>query len=106
MFVDNIFVFFAVKKIFPDLIHLLPTNCNYAVRKWSPNVSEIDSKFEELSEDFDDHIVIYEDLLPFVYEKCGYNVLDFIVILSSAIKDADKKEQLHEFKTSKCTMQV
>jgi len=92
--------------MFPGLIKLLPTNCSYAVKKWSPFLSEIDSRFKELSENFDDHVIVYEHLLSFIYEKYGHDVLTFIGILMSAIKDVDKQRQLHKFKSSKCTMYV
>ena len=94
---------YAVEKVFPDLIKLLPTNCSYTVRilQRNQNFSKIGSKFEELSLKSDDSYTIYLHLLPYIYRKCGYNVLEFIDMLETALKTTNQKKQLREFGNGK-----
>ena len=94
----TICIFFAVEKIYCDVIELLPSNCQSAVGEWDKEINVI---FRALSKNHDDHVSLYMHLLPYVYEKCDYNVLQFIDILMKAIKDSNKRKNLHEFKLSK-----
>ena len=104
--VHNIYIqiFFAVvEMLFHDVINLLPTNPWYAIEilKRSPNLSKLSDKFKNLSKTIDDHVVIYETLLPYVYKKCGYNVLQLIDTLERTLKSADQSRKLKEFRNGK-----
>ena len=88
----------TVKRIYDYVIKLLPSNCQYAVAQWKQSFSEIYNVFHALSECYDDHVPLYENLLPFVFEKCGYNVLKFIDVTMKAIKDDKKRKQIHELR--------
>ena len=59
--------------------------------------SEISNVFHALSESYD-HVPLYENLLPFVFEKCSYNVLQFIDVMMKAIRDDKKRKQIHELR--------
>ena len=87
-----------MKEIYDDVIKLLPSNCQYAVAQWKQSFSEIGNVFHALSESYVDHVPLYENLLPFVFEKCGYNVLQFIDVMMKAIRDDKKRKQIHELR--------
>ena len=87
-----------MKEIYDDVIKLLPSNCQYAVTQWKQSFSEISNVFHALSESYDDHVPLYENLLPFVFEKCSYNVLQFIDVTMKAIRDDKKRKQIHELR--------
>ena len=92
--------FVTVKKI-DDVIKLLPSNCQYAVTQWKQFYSEILTLFHALSEEYDDHASLYENLLPYIYEKCGYHVFQFLDVVTKAMKDDKKRKQIHELRHGK-----
>lgn len=100
-------IFSVVESLFHDhdlkLIELLPTNCKYAIEilKRNQNLAKIGSKFEVLSEKFADHETVYEHLLPYIFKKCGYNVLKLFETLECTIKDNEKIMKFKKFKTGK-----
>ena len=83
------------------MIQLLPTNCQFVVRQWEQLFPEISEVYRNLSCKYDHHATIYEHLLPYVFEKCCYNVLKFSDAVMNAIKDPNKQNLLKEMKTGK-----
>lgn len=89
-----------MEKIFCDVIELLPSNCQSAVGELQNE--EVDMIFRALSKNHVDYFSLYMHLLPYIYEKCDYDVLRFIDFVMKAIKEANKKKELQEYKLSKC----
>ena len=87
-----------MKEIYDDVIKLLPSNCMYAVIQWKQSFSEISNVFHALTESDVDYDLLYDNLLPFVFEKCGYNVLQFIDVMMKAITNDKKRKQIHELR--------
>ena len=83
------------------MIKLLPTNCFYTIKilKEKQNLSKIGDKFD-LSE-YNDSVVVYEQVLPYIFKKCGYNALQFVGVLESVIKNPDQKKKLNELRNGK-----
>ena len=86
------------------MIKLLPSNCQYAVTQWKQSFSEVEGIFHSLSQTYDDHVPLYENLLPFVFEKCGYHVLQFIDVAMKAIRDEKKRKKFHELRNGNDTL--
>ena len=82
------------------MIEFLPSNCQYFVGKLD---EEINILYKELSRNHDDNFSLYMHLLPYVFEKCDYNVLQFIEIVMKTIKNknGNKMKKLQELKLSK-----
>ena len=88
-----------MEKIYYGVIEFLPTNCQFVVGKLDDE--EIKMIFIALSRSHYDHFSLYIHLLPYVYEKCDYNVLQFIEVLMKTINDNNKRKKFQEFKSSK-----
>ena len=95
---------FTVKEIFQAIIELLPTNCWFAVKEWAQIITEIKNVFTDLSEKFEDYCTVYDHLLPYILEKCDYNVSSLFDVVMKAIKHPDKQKKLITFRTGKYQM--
>ena len=105
MFIIFYYLYFVtVKEIYDDMTKLLPSNCQYAVTQWKQSFAEVEGIFHSLSQTYDDHVPLYENLLPFVLEKCGYKVLEFIDVAMRAIRDEKKKKKMHELRNGNTLM--
>lgn len=83
------------------MIQVLPTNCQFAVVHWEQLFSKVNIFFKVLSEKYDDYAVVYEHLLPFIYEECHFNILQFFDVVMKAIKYPNKQKLLNYQKNGK-----
>ena len=93
--------YFTVKEMFQVIIELLPTNCCFAVQEWAQMITEIRYVFLNLSEKYDYYCTVYDHLLPYIFEKCDYNVSTLFDVVMKAIRNPDKQKKLTTFRTSK-----
>ena len=83
------------------MMKVLPTNCWFAVNQWNQKFAGIQDTFTSLSENYDDYCTIYEHLLPYIYEKCDFDILKLFDAVLSAIKDPEKQKILINLKIGK-----
>ena len=98
---EYILFYFTVNEIFQAIIELLPINCWFAVKEWAQMITEIKSVFTSLSEKYEDYCTVYDHLLPYIFEKCDYNVSTLFDLVMKAIKHPDKQKKLITFRTGK-----
>ena len=90
-----------VEKIYEDIIKVLPTNCWWAVKQWNQMFTEIQNTSESLLEEYEDCCTLYENLLPYIYEKCDYDISKLFDAAMNVIKDSKKKKILIDLRIGK-----
>ena len=78
-----------MQKIFDELIQLLPTNCYRAACRISDKVKfkDILLEIDDVLKCYEDHRVVNEHILWYVYKKCEYDILQLKHVIEDIFVD-------------------